>query len=168
MDNFSPDTRRRLDGYFQKHGTALIQDLGFDPVTVWVFFYLFERLVYGKEAACSAQEVYKCLKAQFSTSLLRNKNNVNEKNVARALATLSFLGMTTIIKPLRQRRKRGDPKRSGRPPNELYKLVAAREIMRKLEASIEEKKRRILTVFNEMGDVEEATGMKSTEKEVEK
>lgn len=50
----------------------------------------------------------------------------------------------------------------------MYKLVAAREIMRKLEASIEEKKRRILTVFNEMGDVEEATGMKSTEKEVEK
>ena len=167
MDNFSPETRRRLDGYFHKHGAALIQDLGFDPVTVWVFFYLFERLVYGKEATCSTQDVYKCLKAQFSTSLLRNKNNVNEKNVAKALATLSYLGMTTTVKPSPQR-KRGDPKRSGRPPNTLHKLVAVREIMKKLESSIEERKRRVLTVFNEIADVEEATGMKSTEKEVAK
>ena len=97
----------------------------------------------------------------------RNKNNINEKNVAKALATLSYLGMTTTVKPSPQR-KRGDPKRSGRPPNTLHKLVAVREIMKKLESSIEERKRRVLTVFNEIADVEEATGMKSTEKEVAK
>lgn len=145
----------------------MAQEIGFDNVMIQVFFYLFERKIYGKITSHSAYEVYKCIKTDKYNflPLFQNNKNISEKNVSDALRNLE---MTNFVKTVdtntkQKYRKRGELKTVGRPAKKLFQLNDVNDIMKLIENKLEEKRRNLIGVFSELGDLEEATSIHTLE-----
>lgn len=165
MDITGPDTERRVAGYVQKYGITLIQELGFDPIAVWAFFFLFVRQTYAREPGAGSYDVYKYLKVHFETTLYENMTSVSEKNVGQSLIQLEYRGFIVRAKPPEPRpRRRGERKKAGRPPLSVYRTASLREIMARVGDAIESRRQKVMTVFNELADVDETFGMRFLEK----